>query len=452
MTASNVKHQNQAHGEDAAHVNPLAKTMVKQLDYEQLTNCMRCGFCLPSCPTFQQTGLEAESPRGRIALMKAVTDGLMDPDEAFEKQMDHCLGCRACEPVCPAGVEYGQLIEQTRDAVEQHRSHSIHITWLRKLLFGFVFQRQSRVKWLGRLLWLYQRSGLQAICRKTGVLNILPQSQREMEAVLPKASLQGVAEQLGTVYPAKGKRIGRVGLFRGCIMDAMFTDTNVNTAKLLSEAGFEVVIPEQQGCCGALHAHNGEMNGARSLAERNIQVFQAAEVDYIVSNAGGCGAILSEYDHLLAESEQSEGAAWFAERVKDVSQLLLEHGELPSFAVGAQDERATYQASCHLSNVMRAGDYPRRLLQHVEGLTFVEMDGADSCCGSAGTYNLTQPEKAGEILARKMEHADETKAQYLITSNPGCYLQMKLGVAKHGREKEMKVMHIVDFLYERTVK
>jgi glycolate oxidase iron-sulfur subunit len=240
-------------------------------------------------------------------------------------------------------------------------------------------------------------------------------------------------------------------------MDVMFADTNVNTVKLLAEAGFEVVIPESQVCCGALHAHSGEMDQARELARVNLAAFREAGVEYIVSNAGGCGALLVEYDHLLHEDEQyREHAEWFASRVIDVSKLLVERGRVPAFAepeaVEGEPVTITYQDSCHLRNVMKSSNAPRTLMNQVSGAKYCEMKDADRCCGSAGIYNVTQPEMAGQILEHKMEHANETNARYILTSNPGCLLQMKLGVEKHGAQGKMEAKHVVDFLYERIAK
>ncbi|REK67839.1 MAG: glycolate oxidase [Cohnella sp.] len=438
--------------------NPqLAAKLKITLDEDQLTNCMRCGFCLPACPTFRETGIEAESPRGRIALMKAVADGLMDPDEAFEEQMYHCLGCRACEPACPADVKYGRLLEQARDAIEDHtKSHRLWVKGVRRLVFKELFPKQGRMRLAGKALRFYQKSGLQRVARTTGILKLLPKQLADMEKILPEASGQGVVERIGERHPAKGERIATVGLFRGCLMDTLFAETNVHTVELLTEAGFEVVIPRTQNCCGALHAHSGELDDARELARRNVRAFKEAGVDYIVSNAGGCGALLAEYDHLLHDDPAfREDAAWFAGRVKDVSDILFRLGRLPSFgdpAAAGGPVRITYQDSCHLRNVMRSSDAPRQLLRRVSGAEFVEMHEADRCCGSAGIYNLTQPEMADQILERKMEHANATRAHYLLTSNPGCLLQMKLGVERYGDGGGMKVAHIADFLHERMKK
>ncbi|MCD9020812.1 (Fe-S)-binding protein [Cohnella silvisoli] len=435
----------------------LKETLSIKLDYDQLTNCMRCGFCLPACPTFQETGVEAESPRGRISLMKAVVDGVMEPNARFEDQMNHCLGCRACEPACPADVKYGQLIEQARDAIEDHTDqHRLWVKAVRKVMFKKVFPHQNRMKLLGKGLRMYQKTGLQTLVRKTGIVGVFSKQMSAMERILPDASGKGVIEQMGTRIPAKGEKIGTVGLFRGCLMDVLFTETNKNTVKLLTEAGFEVVIPETQNCCGALHAHSGETAQAQALARNNIHAFQQANVDYIVSNAGGCGAILVEYDHLLHDDPKlSEQAEWFAKRVYDVSTLLMEKGRPLQFAKQKNEEdgvRVTYQESCHLRNVMKGSGAPRQLLKRVSDIEFVEMRDAGSCCGSAGIYNLTQPDMANQILDRKMENVKTTKAHYVLTSNPGCLLQMKLGIDKHAKNDGVQSVHIVDFLHDRLVK
>lgn len=444
-----------AEAKASANRAAMRETLRIKLDYDQLTNCMRCGFCLPACPTFKETGVEAESPRGRIALMKATVDGLMEPDVRFEEQMSHCLGCRACEPACPADVKYGQLIEQARDAIETHTTQ--HRPWVkaaRHMVFKQLFPHQGRMKLLGKGMKLYRVTGLQKLVRSTGAVNLFSRQMADMERILPEATGKSVIDYLGARIPAKGEKVATVGMFRGCLMDSLFTETNRKTVELLSEAGFEVVIPETQNCCGALHAHSGETDQAKKLAKANVAAFRKAKVDYIVSNAGGCGAILVEYDHLLHdEPEWKEQADWFAKRVKDVSSLLLDKGRPLTFMDISTDRtvRVTYQDSCHLKNVMKGGVAPRKLLNRVSRIEFVEMQDAGSCCGSAGIYNITQPEMANRILEHKMEHANATSAHYMITSNPGCLLQMKLGIERHAPGRGMQAVHIVDFLYDRLL-
>lgn len=436
-------------------MSPLAERMKLTLDYEELMNCMRCGFCQPACPTYIETGLEAASPRGRIALMKAVVDGVMEPDDQFRAQMDLCLGCRACEPVCPSDVKYGHLIEQTRDALEADEPHPWWIRGIRKFMFRGLFPHQQRMRLLGGALVLYQKSGLRTLTRATKLLNVLPKQLRTMEKIMPDADARGVVKRIGEIHPSQsGTAIAKVGLFRGCIMDVMFTETNMNTVKLLTQAGFEVVIPDTQNCCGALHAHSGETKTARELAIQNIRAFRAAGVDYIASNAGGCGALLVEYDHLLKDDvAHREDAKWFASRVKDVSALVVEKGRVPAFRESGEAEvTITYQDSCHLRNVMRSGNAPRTLMKSIGGVRFVELPEADKCCGSAGIYNIVQPAMANQILHGKMECVDRTKAQVVLTSNPGCLLQMKLGIENEGVGGQVEAMHIVDFLVERMVK
>ncbi|MGO4542921.1 (Fe-S)-binding protein [Paenibacillus sp. 2TAB19] len=436
--------------------SPMATKLAAKLDYEQLTNCMRCGFCLPACPTFRETGIEAESPRGRIALMKAVVDGIMEPDQQFEEQMDHCLGCRACEPACPADVKYGQLIEQTRDAIEEHTDrHRWWVKGIRRAVLKEMFPHQKRMRLLGGALKAYQKTGLRKVAYASGIMKLLPSHLREMESILPDTSYKGVAEKIGTKHLAKGERIATVALFRGCLMDMMFTQTNIHTVTLLTESGFDVIIPVTQNCCGALHAHSGESEEAKSLARGNIRAFKDANVDYIVTNAGGCGAILVEYDHLLQDdADWKADAKWFAERVIDISDLLVRMGRKLQFSERGESKeedslRITYQDSCHLRNVMRASDAPRKLMGEIDGVTYIEMKESDRCCGSAGIYNVTQPEMAGQILEHKMVHTNNTQAEYVVTSNPGCLLQMKHGIEKHGSPERMKAVHIVDFLYDR---
>lgn len=451
---------------DAGKSGALAEKLRVTLDAEQLTNCMRCGFCQTACPTFNETGLEAASPRGRIALMKAVADGFMPADEAFVEQMDLCLGCRACEPACPSDVKYGQLIEQAREAIAAERKQAPHVRLFGKIAMERVIPRHEVMRWVGRALKWYQRSGMRTAVRKTGLLKVLPKHMREMEAVLPEASDRGIIREWQArglpaswetdarggrllVIPAEGEKIARIGLFRGCIMDVLFVSTHVNTVRLLVKAGFEVVIPERQTCCGALHAHAGNTGTARNLALDNVAVFRAANVEWIASNAGGCGAYLQEYDHLLRHTSAAEDGAWLAGRIKDLSELLADYGRPLKFDETKTPVTVTYQDSCHLRNVMRVQRQPRQLIRNAPGVSLRELAGADRCCGSAGIYNLVQPEMSSSILDHKMEHVEATGAQVLVTTNPGCLLQMKWGIHRSGLEGRMEAVHLADLLASR---
>ncbi|MCG7405968.1 (Fe-S)-binding protein [Paenibacillus sp. ACRRX] len=465
--------------------NKLQVKLVKALDYEELMNCMRCGFCQPSCPTYQLTGLEAASPRGRIALMKAVADGVMEPDAAFKQQLDLCLGCRACEPVCPSDVKYGQLLEQAKDALFEHSAEAGQEQRMR-LIHRFmkpVFKNHTRLRRMSGLLQTYQRTGLQRIIRKSRLLRWLPPQVQMMERVMPFADNAGVVKRVGgTHVAAKGKKIGTVGLFRGCVMDVVFTDTNVNTVRLLAESGYDVIIPEEQACCGALFAHSGDRDTAKELAKQNMSVFKIAGVDFIASNAGGCGSMLVEYAHLFdREPEWKEAAMGFAAQVKDVAELLLRSNHwtgglsqrnMPlhagvtlrdaafrTAAIQSRDstchetvDTITYQDSCHLRNVMRGSDGPRQLLRLLPNINFKEFEGAEMCCGSAGIYNLVQPDMANAIIDGKMQAIEEIKATVILTSNPGCLLQMKIGVEREQANDRIKVMHVVDYFAEKVLK
>ncbi len=419
------------------------------LDYEELSNCMRCGFCQPACPTFRETGYEAASPRGRIALMKAVADGILQPDQDFVDQMNLCLGCRACEPACPAGVHYGQLIEQAREAIEDHaketNKYPAWIQFIRTFAFKTLFPHQDRLYTLGKLMRFYQKSGLNKLARGIGIMKLFPKHMAEMEQILPEATGKGLVNAVGTFVPAKGEAKLKVGMFRGCIMDVLFHETNVNTVELLTQAGCDVVIPPNQNCCGALHAHSGERALARDLAKKNIKVFKEADVDIIISNGGGCGAMLQEYDHLLKDDpEWKEDAVWFAKRVRDISDVMVEIGHKLEFK--PLDKRVTYQDSCHLRNGMKVIHPPRQLIRSIPRVKYVELFEADRCCGSAGIYNVVQPEMSGRILEEKMEHVGNTQADILVTANPGCLLQMKLGIHRAGLEGRIEAIHIVDLL------
>lgn len=418
------------------------------MDEEELLNCMRCGFCLPHCPTYIETQNEADSPRGRIALMKAVTDGFIDFDEDVERHLDLCLGCRACEPVCPANVQYGHLIEEARDVINRHKKHSLPAKTIRKMTFEKLFPQQKRMRKMTGLLSFYQRSGLQTVARKTKLLAVLPSQLQSMEKILPDAPSYKTMKSRPTHLKAIGETKKKVAFFTGCLMDTMFLTTNEATTKLLQLAGCEIFIPESQACCGALHGHSGEKAQAKALAKRNIEAFEQLDVDTIITNAGGCGAFLYDYAHLLKdEAEWVERAQRFTQALQDLSSILIELGFLEK-TLSLPNQVVTYQDSCHLRNVMRVSTEPRQLIQAIDGVTYREMANADRCCGSAGIYNLIQPEMSTNILTEKMRHAKMTNATTIVTSNPGCLLQMKLGVEQEGLTERVRVVHIADLLHE----
>ncbi|MDA1477941.1 (Fe-S)-binding protein [Bacillus changyiensis] len=420
-----------------------------RIDEEELLNCMRCGFCLPSCPTYIESDFqESHSPRGRIALMKAVVDGMIEPDEDVERSLELCLGCRACEPVCPSGVNYGHLLEETRDILNQNKKHSFPTKLLRHLVFKGLFPHQQRIRALTGMIGIYQRSGLQTVVRKTGILRILPEHLAELESVLPSVPKMKQAKKRPELLPAIGKRKIRVAFFTGCLMDTLFLNTNQATIKLLQMAGCEIIIPKQQACCGALHSHSGEKAQAILLAKRNIQAFEDLHVDYIITNAGGCGAFLSEYDQLLkTDAEWQQRAKSFVHKLRDFSSILLELN-FQQQKLQLSNQVVTYQDSCHLRNVMKTFAEPRRLLHSIEGIEYREMKNAHSCCGSAGIYNIVESRMSMKILDSKMETVKSTQSTTIVTANPGCLLQMQLGIKRAGLSKQMRAVHLADLLLE----
>ncbi|MBP1914584.1 glycolate oxidase iron-sulfur subunit [Lederbergia galactosidilyticus] len=428
----------------------IQETFQERMNESELLNCMRCGFCLPACPTYIETDFdETHSPRGRIALMKAVYDGLIAPDQEVEHSLNVCLGCRACEPVCPAGVEYGHLLEEARDIFNEYHPHSLPVKALRKTVFAGIFPHQKRMVQAVGLLGFYQKSGLQTVARKIGFMNLFPESLQQMERALPAVPKHRKMKSRSQQAVASESAIAKVAFFSGCLMDTMFLETNDATIKLLQKAGCEIVIPENQGCCGALHGHSGEKEKAKELARRNIKAFEKTEADYIIVNAGGCGAFLMDYGHLLKDDpEYAERARQFSAKMKDISQILYELNFHERIPLQVTQQAVTYQDSCHLRNVMRTAEAPRVLMKAITGVTYREMEKADSCCGSAGIYNLVQPEMSMQILDHKMEKVNETRAQTIVTANPGCLLQMKLGIEREGLGEQVRAIHIVDLLLE----
>ncbi|KAB7641825.1 (Fe-S)-binding protein [Bacillus sp. B3-WWTP-C-10-D-3] len=428
----------------------IQKEFKERLSEDELLNCMRCGFCLPTCPTYIQSGYkESHSPRGRIALMKAVVDGLIEPDEDVENTLNVCLGCRACEPVCPSGVNYGHLLEEARDIINQNKKFSMPVRAVRKVVFEGLFPHQNRMRTLTGLIGFYQRSGLQTITHKTGIMKLFPETLAAMDLVLPKVPKMKAMKDRPTFLPAESTKKKQVAFFTGCLMDTMFLETNNATMKLLQLAGCDIVIPKTQSCCGALHGHAGEKSGAKELAKRNIKAFEDLNIDYIITNAGGCGAYLVDYDYLLKDDPQWAGRAkQFVSKIKDITAILVELDFHKRNDLRLTPQIITYQDSCHLRNVMRTSSEPRMLLEAIQGATYREMKDADRCCGSAGIYNIVHSELSMEFLDYKMDRVHETDATTIVTANPGCLLQMKLGIEREGLSHKMRGIHIVDLLLE----
>ena len=360
---------------------------------EDLARCVHCGLCSQSCPTYVETGLETESPRGRLHLMRAKAEGRITATANFLKHMDLCLLCRNCEAVCPSGVPFGRIMQAQRAEVQPTRPTPWWQRGVRYLVFSVLMPHPPRLALLAGALRFYQRSGLQSLVRRSPLPRLLPPSLRQMEAMLPPLSVRFFSLNQRTT-PAQGEQRGRAAVFSGCVMPYLYAEVNEATVRVLARNGYEVSVPASQVCCGSLQEHSGERAAAVALARRNIDAFASDEIAAIVVNAAGCGATLKEYPELLADDpEYREKATLFAARVFDVSELLAKH-ELRG-TLGPVPMCATYQDSCHLAHAQRVTAAPRSLLRAVPGVELAEMHLPDRCCGSAGIYNITQPEIDG---------------------------------------------------------
>ena len=410
------------------------------------SKCIHCGLCLNSCPTYRELGVEMDSPRGRIYQMIQVDRGRLPLGESFVRHIDLCLDCRACETACPSGVEYGRLVEAARGQIEKNYKRPPLEKFLRQLFFYEILPHRRRLEWAGRLLRAYQRSGLERAVLASGVLKLFPGPLARVARLAPRMEKPFFTERLGTTVPAAGRRRYRVALFAGCIANLSFARLNEATVRVLARNGCEVVVPAEQGCCGALHVHAGIRDLARRLAKRNIQTFLSADFDAIVTNAAGCGSVLKEYPQLFEEEEREhfEGAKAFGARLKDVTEFLASIDF--NRDLGTIKARATYQDPCHLGHAQHIRKAPRTLLAAVPGLELVELKEAEVCCGSAGIYNVAHNEMAERLLEGKMRRIDDTRADLILTANPGCLLQLRAGVAGSGNRR--RVLHVVELLDE----
>jgi glycolate oxidase iron-sulfur subunit len=426
------------------------RSLLKDLDYAVVQQCMHCGLCLPTCPTYDATKLERHSPRGRIALMRAIADDQLAPSRAFGEEMYFCLGCLACMTACPAGVNYAELFERARAEVERVGVlRNPRRDLVRAVALRWLFHDLRRLRLLGRLLRLYQAPwlGLQKAVRRWGLGQLLPRRLRELEAQMPPIAPRFSHQLLPEVLPARGPRRHVVALLTGCAQDLLFSEVNRDTAEVLAWNGCEVYTPRRQSCCGSLHAHNGERELARDLARRNLDQFPPECFDAIITNAGGCGSHLKHYGHLLADDPAYAARARLWDRkCKDIHEWLDQIGLQPPPDGPAEPLVVTYHESCHLSHGQRVVRQPRDLLRAIPGLRLVELPESNWCCGSAGIYNLTQPEMAGQLLDRKLRHILSTGAPVVATANPGCQLQLIQGARQRGLR--LRVVHPVSLLAE----
>jgi glycolate oxidase iron-sulfur subunit len=409
-----------------------------KLDADLLKACIHCGMCLPACPTYRVTGSEAESPRGRLYLMRGWLEGEITDPEQIRPHIDQCLGCQACQTACPSGVQYGSLLFQTREALAPHQPKLKR--WVKRFVFRSVLTNQNLLQTLGGFLRVYQQSGLQQLVRGLGLLKAVP-ALADQEALLPQLPARR-ALHAGMSFGNMDNP--RVALVTGCVMDVFYNPVHWATIQVLVANGYYVTVPEQT-CCGALAHHAGESDIAQTQARQNLTALMKGDPDWVVINSAGCGATLKEYHHLLADDPvYRKRAQEFAAKVVDVMELLAKKPLAP--IKGRLEQTVTYHAACHLRHAQGITDIPTQLLAQIPGLTLVPLKDAEACCGSAGIYNIEQPQLSQEILAQKMGHLKATDAAVVVTGNPGCLLQLEAGVRQTGLK--MQVKHPIELLAE----
>jgi glycolate oxidase iron-sulfur subunit len=434
----------EAHREFALTLSGFSAT--DKPEYEDYSRCVHCGLCSNHCPTYRLWGREADSPRGRIKQMALVDQGRLELGETFVTHIDRCLNCRACETACPSGVEYGKLLELARAQIEQKYKRPLASRIARDVVYRRLLPYPQRIALAAQVLKFYQRSGIAAIARAMGLLWLLGLHEREQ--LLPKIDSDFFFTELGKTFPARGARRARVALFAGCVAQVTFSELNRATIRVLQANGCEVVVPGGQVCCGALAAHAGVRDVARSLARKNQEAFPVEDYDAVITNAAGCGSTLKEYTHLFSgEDARHMQSEQFAAKVRDVSEFLAELGLVAPLRTVPL--RVTYQDSCHLCHGQKVREAPRKLIRAVPGVELVEMQLSEQCCGSAGVYNVTETKASLDLLALKMDYARQTKAQAIVTGNPGCILQLRAGAAMHRTGQE--VLHVVELLDRASV-
>ncbi|MCM2285732.1 MAG: (Fe-S)-binding protein [Desulfobacula sp.] len=406
------------------------------MDYVKLINCMRCGMCLPTCPTYRETFLETASPRGRVALMRKIQEGELDQSEQLLEYLSLCLDCQACATACPCGVNAGELVaEFTCERKAGNRLGMMEDLVLRKLL-----PHPDRLETAMVPMRLYQRLGLQKLVRTLGVLKMFPKPLGRMEGLLPDLPDQPLRRVIQEDMPGRGEARGTIGFFLGCVMSLIFSEASRASMDLLTALGYRVVTPKNQVCCGAPHMLSGDKAGLKEAARKNVDIFGGLDLDFIVTDCGGCGAELKKYGLHLGD----DSSIAFSSKVRDISQVLALHKDELKALLKPVSLKATFHDSCHIAHSQGIRREPRDLVRLIPGLEFVEMENADACCGSAGTYNIGKPEMADLILNRKLEAIRATGADVVVTGNPGCLLQLKKGLADH--LPRVKTLHLTELL------
>ena len=424
---------------------PITEPLASQeagLRYDRFLDCVHCGLCTSACPTYLETGDENDSPRGRIYLMRAVTDGRLDLKPTVRRHLDLCLDCRSCETACPSGVEYGRLIEPFR--LQHHQSPGTENQqpgWFERYLLHGLFPDAGRLRWAlwpARILQLIKGDWL---LETLGLTKLLPRELQRMQRLLP--TLRGRGPELPAVLRAEGPRRARVGLFTGCVADAMFQHVHWATARVLQKNGCDVLIPKGQKCCGAIHYHSGSGTPALDLARANAAAFDLDQLDAVIVNVAGCGAMMKDYGHIAEELSTDSDLSQFASKVRDVSEFLVELGPVPPRR--ELDLKATYHDACHLCHAQQIRSQPRSLLDMIPGLKVIPLGESEICCGAAGSYNLTEAEMADRLGGRKVDNILQTGADAVITGNAGCALQIQAILKQRGRN-DIPVLHPMELL------
>ncbi|MCZ2257382.1 (Fe-S)-binding protein [Sporosarcina sp. G11-34] len=421
------------------------KELREKLAYDETFSCVQCGYCLPACPTYMSFGKETHSPRGRINLVKMAAEGKISIHD-MANPIDLCLGCRACETVCPTNVEYGKILTSAVNVLAEYREKDRRRRGkaLRNIVFHHTLPNKKVLKLMGQGLYILQKTKMINVVRKSKLLSVLPSSIKRMESITPEVKLP--LKRNSTISLEKNPGRLRIGYFPGCVMDTFFANVNDLAIKLLEMGGCEVVTIKEQGCCGALQHHAGERNQAIALAKKNIEAYEKYELDHIVNAIGGCGAALVEYPLYFDESDPwFKRATDFAEKNQDISVILSKLGL--SFTKSIK-KYVSYQPSCHLTNVQRVTDEPLQVLQSIPGITYVEIEQKDMCCGSAGIYNIVHHEESMLVLDDKMKHVKKIVPEVIVTTNPGCHLQLVLGVKREGLQDKIEVVHLVEIIAE----
>lgn len=429
------------------HNQTQYKDLLKVLPHDDiLQQCIHCGLCLAVCPTYDITKIERSSPRGRIAMIKSVARSETELSDRFAEEMNFCLDCLACETACPAGVQYGRMVETARVVVDEagFGTSKIKRAVTRFSLRRFVASKNG-LKFISRLLRFYQKAGLQKFVRATGILKIFSKNLTEIEALSPAISEKFSDKQIKEIELPEGEVKYKTAFHFGCLMNTMFADINIDTIDVLKECGCKIITPKDQVCCGSLMGHNGDLDFALKLARKNIDVFEKHEYDYLISNSAGCGAFMKDYAYLLEDDPlYADKAKRFAAKVKDITEFIFEQKPEIKFISEQTPESVTYHDACHLVHAQKVYSQPREVIKSLPGVKYTELEEASWCCGSAGIYNVVRYEDSLIQLKRKMNNIKNTNAKVVLTGNPGC-----MGQIKHGTKKfnvDVEVLHPVTLI------